>query len=404
MAYKYKRRKIKKTKRTSMYKKKKSTLHKVVVSFVYVFCFLALVFLGFSIGKPVIEFFSGERIDDESSVVSESSDSDVLIEDNSSVTDNSDVLQEPEAEVFKGVYALSLNKNILSNKDALSAVVLSAKEQGYNTVVIDLVVDGGYIYYLTNQHQAIAYEAVVGNLTLDEIAQTIRINQMKSVVRFSVLTDHITSRMEKSVGYTFENDISTWIDDSPEKGGKAWISPFKEDAIEYIKYFASEIDASDFDYVIACDIEFPFMRNTDLNYLGASVKSENRYLALQNVWYEFKNVFVSGDKVILDVSAYKIVTGAEEVFSKSKPEVSDLNLTVNVTEFEDTFTTVDGRERSIKDMSSSHRAITIIEEALKLTDGCTVYVTLIRSEYSQVEFEALLDYLEQREIVNIIIN
>ena len=124
---------------------------------------------------------------------------------------------------------------------------------------------------------------------------------------------------------TFENDISTWIDDSPEKGGKAWISPFKEDAIEYIKYFASEIDASDFDYVIACDIEFPFMRNTDLNYLGASVKSENRYLALQNVWYEFKNVFVSGDKVILDVSAYKIVTGGEEVFSKSKPTKVDCN-------------------------------------------------------------------------------
>ncbi len=404
MAYKYKRRKIKKTKRTSMYKKKKTTLRKVVEAVIYVVCFLALVFLGFSIGKPVVEFFRGEKTVDESSLVSNSTDSAEQIEDNSIVTDTSDDLSEPDVEVFDGVYALSLNKNLLSNKDALSAVVLSAKEQGYNTVVIDLVVDGGYIYYLTDQYQAIAYEAVVGQLSLDEIAQTIRLNQMRSIVRFSVLTDHITSRMEKTIGYTFENDISTWIDDSPEKGGKAWISPFKEDAIEYIKYFAAEIDASDFDYVIACDIEFPFMRNTDLNYLGSSVKSENRYLALHNVWYEFKNVFVSGDKVILDVSAYKVVTGTEEVFSKSKPEVSDLNLTVNVTEFEDSFVTADGREISIKDLSSSQRAITVIDEALNIADGCSVYVTLIRSEYSQVEFDMLIDYLEQREIKNIIIN
>ncbi len=404
MAYKYKRRKIKKTKRTSMYKKKKTTLRKVVEAVIYVVCFLALVFLGFSIGKPVVEFFRGEKTVDESSLVSNSTDSAEQIEDNSVVTDTSDDLSEPDVEVFDGVYALSLNKNLLSNKDALSAVVLSAKEQGYNTVVIDLVVDGGYIYYLTDQYQAIAYEAVVGQLSLDEIAQTIRLNQMRSIVRFSVLTDHITSRMEKTIGYTFENDISTWIDDSPEKGGKAWISPFKEDAIEYIKYFAAEIDASDFDYVIACDIEFPFMRNTDLNYLGSSVKSENRYLALHNVWYEFKNVFVSGDKVILDVSAYKVVTGTEEVFSKSKPEVSDLNLTVNVTEFEDSFVTTDGREISIKDLSSSQRAITVIDEALSIADGCSVYVTLIRSEYSQVEFDMLIDYLTQREIKNIIIN
>ncbi len=404
MAYKYKRRKIKKTKRTSMYKKKKTTLRKVVEAVIYVVCFLALVFLGFSIGKPVIEFFSGEKVVDDSSSSLTSTDSTTQIEDESVVSDSSDVDDEPEVEVFDGVYALSLNKNLLSNKDALSAVVLSAKEQGYNTVVIDLVVDGGYIYYLTDQYQAIAYEAVVGQLSLDEIAQTIRLNQMRSIVRFSVLTDHITSRMEKTIGYTFENDISTWIDDSPEKGGKAWISPFKEDAIEYIKYFAAEIDASDFDYVIACDIEFPFMRNTDLNYLGSSVKSENRYLALHNVWYEFKNVFVSGDKVILDVSAYKVVTGTEEVFSKSKPEVSDLNLTVNVTEFEDSFVTADGREISIKDLSSSQRAITVIDEALNIADGCSVYVTLIRSEYSQVEFDMLIDYLEQREINNIIIN
>lgn len=404
MAYKYKRRKIKKTKRTSMYKKKKTTLRKVIEAVIYIICFLALVFLGFSIGKPVIEFFSGEKTIDQSSSSLDSTDSTTQIEDESIALDTSDVDNEPEIEVFEGVYALSLNKNLLSNKDALSAVVLSAKEQGYNTVVVDLVVDGGYIYYLTDQYQAIAYEAVVGQLSLEEISQTIRLNQMRSIVRFSVLTDHITSRMEKTIGYTFENDISTWIDDSPEKGGKAWISPFKKDAIEYIKYFAAEIDASDFDYVIACDIEFPFMRNTDLNYLGSSVKSESRYLALQNVWYEFKNVFVSGDKVILDVSAYKIVTGTEEVFSISKPEVSDLNLTVNVTEFEDSFVTADGREITIKDMSSSQRAITIIDEALNLSNGFTVYVTLIRSEYSQVEFDMLLDYLEQREIKNIIIN
>lgn len=377
MAYKYKRRKIKKIKRTSMYKKKKTTLQKVLITIIYVFCFLALVFLGFSVAKPIIEFFSGEKTVDESSLESQNSDSVVV----SDVQTPSDVESTEDTEVvvdeFEGVYALSLNKNLLNNKDALSAVVLSAKEQGYNTVVIDLVVDGGYIYYLTEQHQAIAYEAVVGELTLDEIAQTIRINQMKSIVRFSVLTDHITSRMEKTIGYTFENDISTWIDDSPDKGGKAWISPFKQDAIEYIKYFAHEIDASDFDYVIACDIEFPFMRNSDLNYLGSTVKSENRYLALQNVWNEFRNSFVSGDKVILDVSAYRVVTGTEEVFSKSKPQLTDINLTIHTTEFEDSFVTVNGEEISIKDMTSSQRAITVIDEALDHMTGYNVYVTLI---------------------------
>lgn len=403
MAYKYKRRKIKRTKRKSMYKKKKSTAQKVITAVLTVIILIILVFVGFSVGKPIIDYINKPADDSSSSEIDDVSDNDdysSVYTGSESVDDNNS--SEPTVNEFVGVKAVNITADCLTDIDLLNAALSDAKENGYNAVIVDMVAEGGLIYYKTEEPKAIAYEAVMSELTAKEISDAISDADMTSIARFSVLTDHIVSRMDKEIGYTFGANVSTWVDNAPELGGKAWISPFKDKAIEYLGFLAKEINVAGFDYVLACDVEFPFMRNSDMNYLGESVKSPTRYTALHNVINGIREYAEIRDKIILDVSAYGVLNGSEEVFTE-QPEVSGVNLNIDLSELPKKITTFDAQEISLSDLSSYEKAKLVLEEVSTIVEGYDIFVTVRKSDYTEEDFSLIIDYLRLNSEIKIII-
>lgn len=402
MAYRNKRRKIKHPKRTSMYKKKRSSVYKIFMTILTILILGALVFLGFSIGKPIIDYFNGSGNSSEDSDESNSSNSSHDSASDSSSEESSDESSASDVEA-DNTKALKLSAGALTNLSLLQGELASAKSNGYNTVVLELVADGGLIYYATEQNMAISYEAVQSELTVSEIANAVSDAQMKSIVRFSVLTDHIVARMDKSVGYTFSSDISTWVDNSPELGGKAWISPFKEKSQEYLVFLASEINSAGFDEIVMADIEFPFMRNSDLNYLGESVKSATRYTALLEIVNILKNNTGIGDKMILEVSAASVIQGTEEVFCNSKPEVSKLCLNINLSELTGKLITAGEDEIDFTSLSNTEKARLAYSEAVKQAVGYDIYIAINESDFDSGEINYLVQNFNSSGVKSVLV-
>ena len=286
----------------------------------------ALVFVGYSVGKPILEHFRGE----EDSPISQQGDSpsitDQTEETTPVTTDPEDETERTEQEeeepeivpVRKNILYISYPKGTVISA-SYESMILSRLESedmsGYYGVCIDLVLDGGEVTYQSENTTAIESGAVIAGSIPDlkVIADAIREAGLVPYARVSALSDHIVSWYDKSTSYMFENSDSRWLDNTAASGGKPWLSPFSSSAREYMNAICSEISEAGFEGLIAGELEFPPFRSTDLNYIGQSVKDENRYSALVDFSSGMRESFGEGNEFYIEVSARDIIAGSDEI-------------------------------------------------------------------------------------------
>lgn len=269
----------------------------------------ALVFLGYSIGEPIMNFFknlnaNSDATDPWTPPVSESQP--IETDDMSS----SSSTEAPEQSPVSGS-SIMLSDDALLSSDALKKAVETAKADGYTTVILPMKLQGGRLNYRSTVEMAVNAEVSAENgMTASEIAGIVKASGIKAIAKISVLNDNIVPKMYKSTGYTFEDGATQWLDNRPDNGGKPWISPFSEKARGYISDIAKEIDSAAFDGILCSDVSFPTFRKKDLGYIGEIVKSPDRYKALVNVL----NIFTEGKTpVLLQVSDMSVLDGTEEI-------------------------------------------------------------------------------------------
>jgi len=298
--------------RKTIYKKRKSKGQKIFTFCLAVFAVVGLVFLGYSIGEPIKEFLNDRQnlITDSSSTVWSPPET-TSETTTAATTDKEDEIPKPNSEELIA-YSLPINSTL--SEQALTEAVVSAKNSGFSAVVVTLKADGGQIYYLTENETAKSAGAVVGTLTAPAIVKIITDNGMTPVAEINVLKDHIAPKGNSALSYKFENQDTVWYDNDPAQGGKPWLSPFSDATKTYISQISDEIARAGFTKIIASGIVFPPFLQSDLNYIGATVKDANRHIELIAMAQIIKTqANLTQAETDLKIPALDILSGKSEV-------------------------------------------------------------------------------------------
>lgn len=348
----------------------------------------ALVFLGYSIGEPIMNFF--KNLDSNSGdtnpwtpPVSESEASDTEGQ-------SSSLLPEAPAPSPVSGSSIMLTDDALASSDALKKAVETAKSDGYTTVILPMKLQGGMLNYRSTVEMAVNAEVSAENgMTASEIAAITKAGGIKAIAKISVLNDNIVPKKYKSTGYTFENGATQWLDNRVDNGGKPWLSPFSENGLGYISGIAKEIDSAGFDGILCVDISFPAFRKNDLNYIGESVKSPDRYKALMGV----VKLFTDGNTpVLIETSDMELLNGTEEALRPE--ELSGVTAVIYCKPYDwNTIAELDGAEISMADLSFSEKTAHIFNELKNKTGNMNVTPCIDSEGLTEGELNEILTTL-----------
>ena len=330
--------------RTNSYEKKKR-LKRALHILLGLIVIAALVFVGYSVGKPILNYLNKENENTDNvkepwtppAVTSEVAGTSDTNEDSTEVTaESSETVTSNEIINSTGLTAYMLSEDALSDPSQFSALLDQVKADGYTAVSVTLKAKGGKIYYSTASAMAKSDEnAVVGNMPIQQIAYLIKNSGLKMIAELNILEDN-NRYGEYRDGSYHALDGSTWLDTAADKGGKPWLSPFDDDTKEMVKFLADEVSAAEFDYIIVSGLTFPSFRNSDLNLLGDSVKDANRYKAL----IELANIVQTAanehnTKTFIRTNAADIIYGRAEIFKPSELSGYTLLIDFDPAEFTD---------------------------------------------------------------------
>lgn len=171
----------------------------------------------------------------------------------------------------------------LSNTSSLSAVLAKAKSGGYNSVVIQLKDKSGYFRYKTAIESVTDTDLVTGTMTLDEIMKVFAENKMIPIAEIAVLSDEKGCENFTDMSYKCLDAPSTsWLDYS-ERPPKRWANPDSDATREYFANITAELTAAGFEHIMLTDVVFPNFQNYDTAYIAAKYFAPERYKLLYNV-------------------------------------------------------------------------------------------------------------------------
>ena len=297
----------------------------------------AMVFIGYSVGKPIVEFLggrepavNGEDLPADSPDLSDEQPKTEEVTKNAeppaktepTVTETAPASQPEEvkpAAKAGGVFFISFPESGSYQEYVLDKIDY-AKENGYSGICVELIADGGGVLFNTQNELAVAAQAVNPN-GIGDLAAVVKAAQdagLKPYARISALSDHIASWYDKSVSYMIEGSISRWLDNGINSGGKPWLSPFEQRSKDYIGGLCREISEAGFEGLIAKDMEFPKFRQRDLDYIGSKVKSADRYKALVDFSETVYNSFGTAKEFLIEADIEDIVSGSDELLCHSQ--------------------------------------------------------------------------------------
>ena len=383
--------------------KKKRTL-KILKFFLTLVILAALVFLGYSIAKPIFNY-----INDKSGVNSAEEDKpwtppvqteEIPEETTVSETEASEEVTAAESAEEKadgGFAAYQLPVTALETEDSLKAALVSAKEGGYTAVSVTLKAAGGKIYYDTDSEMAkLSEDAVEGTLTAEQIAGLIKESGFTPIAYINLLEDNNRYGESRKGAYRIASDDSTWLDNAPANGGKPWLSPFDTDTQSYAAFISNEVSGAGFEYVIFDGLMFPNFRNSDLGYIGDDVKAADRYKALINLAeISAGSAESNGSKTMIMVSAAEILAGTEEIFKPAELASEFIAVEYEPSEFEG-IAVINGSETALSELGAYEKAQLVFAEIQRQAGESKKLVPVLKqTDFSLADFDETISAVKE---------
>ncbi len=382
MKKKYRGRKVKHTKR--LYVRRKSLPKKILSIAIVIVIIGGLGFVGYSIAPPLIKFFRGLGKDNDDS----SSKVWTPPEVSSSQTDSSkNDSSEPDKQT-QDTNTLTLKKESLLSEQALKDTLAKAKSSGYLEVAVPLKIQGGELYFKTVNATAVKAKAVKGTLTASQIVSIIKESGLKPVAQLSILNDNLAPRADYQIGYKFENQETMWLDNSPDRGGKPWMSPFSQQAKTYITQLIDELGTAGFTKFITTDYSYPNFLPGDLNYIGAVVKDPNRKNALIAFAQLVKtDVDKYKGQTIIKMSAVDSIAGKSEAFVPASLKGLTISTQIDVATLPPKITLKDNSVIDLSALNIYDRVKTITTKIAQLCGEEKIIPVLNTAGLSQPDIE-----------------
>ena len=256
---------------SNIYGKKDYTWLKIVLTFVVI---ALVVFLVFSVADPIARLFSGDLGNDTSSEFNPTvsyadtvtSTLDASNTQSGDTTDNSQhtsseepVIIRPDRTEYTAGLSVVLELDVVRNSEKFEMFLQNAKAQGVENVIIELKDAEGYLYYKSNLKDAKNCKAISSNAVtnLSAIIAKLRENSIAVTAKINCFSDRTaTDIADAAVKYQGENG-GKWLDDYKENGGKSWLNPYSDTAVNYLLNIAKELTDMGVDNILLSSLRFP---------------------------------------------------------------------------------------------------------------------------------------------------
>ena len=311
--------KIKKTK--NLYRKRKTAGQKVFGTVLLVAAISGAAFLGFCIGKPLLDYLGNagtQTVTEWTPAASYSEKMDTTPGSEGDVDGAEEISPEyepdsttppsqdnaPEAAPAKSTETAAPNNgetepiivpvggdtlisaaapaNTLANRSSLAAFLAKAKTKGFNSVVLQLKDKNGYFRYKTAIEGTEDGKLIADTMTLDEIMSVFAENGMVPVAEISVLSDNAGCEIFTDMSYKCMGETVSWLDYT-QNPPKRWANPEKAETREYFAEIIAELTAAGFDNIMLADVVFPDFQSYDSAYIEQKYFADDRYKLLYNV-------------------------------------------------------------------------------------------------------------------------
>ncbi len=301
------------------------------------------------------------------------------------------------SEIKSGGAAYSLRTSDMADMETLSAALSEARAEGASAVIIPMKTEGGLFWYATDipfAKTAIDGEdPIKSQLTAKQISDAARSEGLRPVAYVSVLTDNNRYGDYRDGSYRSLDD-STWLDTSPDKGGKPWISPFDEVAQQYLCDTMTELGEAGFSEIIADDFTFPEFRSSDIELLGEQVSPySDRYhalTALASMMTEAGNN--AGARVMLRITANSVIKGYSELFHPE--ELAGCTILIDYSEDNISRTMISaGEEVILDDLEMPEKVRAVFSEVISRCGDIPTYPMLDRGSMEADDFSGAVSAL-----------
>ena len=300
-------------------------------------------------------------------------------------------VSEQTAALRDGGAAYYLDPDSMSDADSLDAALDELAASGCNAVIFPVKTEGGVFHYRTELDFVATVidgnDPIQSELSAADIVKAAESRGLRPVALMSVLYDNNRYGDYRDGSYRSE-DGDTWLDTSPDKGGKPWLSPFDETAQEYLCDIVTELGEAGFDEIICDDFIFPEFRSSDIDMLGEEVSPySDRYQALTSLAVMMNNAGnEAGTRVMLRITANSVIRRYSELFYPD--ELEGCRIMIDYSENNISRTMVAGNDEVILDDMDMYDKITAVYGEVSLRCGeLPVYPMLDRESMSADDFD-----------------
>lgn len=322
MKLKNKGRKIYKTKEKNYYGK--SPAGKFFSALLSILLIGGIGFIGYSVAGPMINYTRKQG--DEEPQESETTVPEEISTETQ--TENSDVstVYENKDKIYKAFF---LSEYDMSSTESIkTAIERIPQEQGIEYIEVPLKLKNGKLTYESSVQEIIDSDIVQPEITLQEIARTIRKEGYTPSAHISVFADSTIPKIYPQYSYMIAETLYAWQD----KNADLWASPFSSGYNDYLTFIADEISGAGFKKIICSNLSFPEFTDRDIQEINDErLESESRYTYLAdtaNALYE--TITSNNSDMLIEVSASDVISGKSEIlkpmFINADTIVVDINL------------------------------------------------------------------------------
>ncbi len=271
----------------SLYTRKKSKGRQALAVILTIVIAAALCVVGFGLGRPLMDYFNGNKTPSDSSSgwtppVEDTAETVVADTETAAATAESAESSEVQETTAEVVYTIPAGA--LRSAEMLKNAAAKAKAEGYTTVMVTMKNSVGNYLYVTDRPLFQYGDIISGTLSAKEICDIITAEGLVPCARISTLKDKLSSNYIEGIKY-YNSDGSGWLDAAYANGGKAWLDPFSEKTSEYLASIVTELTTAGFKNIILADTMYPVFRYVDLNtYLGNQPHLDDSAARLDALW------------------------------------------------------------------------------------------------------------------------
>lgn len=158
-----------------------------------------------------------------------------------------------------------LDSSVLESADTFTAALEQVKDT--NAVVVPMKLQGGWLNYASTVSYVAGTYICDGTMTASEIVSLAAEKGFSVYAEISVTNDNQFPELYKDASIPLIDGSGRWLDNSVEKGGKPWMTPYSETTVSYMTAIIEELDNAGFSAAICEDFVYPSFWESDRDFI-----------------------------------------------------------------------------------------------------------------------------------------